>query len=79
VGSLAVELRFDDRVANLHKLKTPHVSYAEYALGEKHCTFMLPENVSYEEGVTIPLAGMTAAIGLFNSLARTLVPARGIH
>ncbi|KAM0451140.1 hypothetical protein ACHAPV_010141 [Trichoderma viride] len=69
VGSSVVEFRPGDRVASLHKLKTPHGSYAEYALGEEHSTFMLPEKVTFEEGATIPLAAMTAAIGLFNSLA----------
>lgn len=57
-----------DRVASLHKLKTPHGSYAEYALGEEHSTFFFPTHVSFEEGATMPLAAMTAAIGLFRSL-----------
>ncbi|PNP45054.1 hypothetical protein TGAMA5MH_03103 [Trichoderma gamsii] len=69
VDSSVVEFGPGDRVARLHKLKTLHGSYAEYALGEEYSTIMLPENVNFEEGATIPLAAMTAAIGLFNSLA----------
>ena len=68
VGSSVHEFKPGDRVASLHKLKTPHGSYAEYALGEEHSTFFLPPHVSFEDGATIPLAAMTAAIGLFCSL-----------
>ncbi|KAF3057538.1 Quinone oxidoreductase [Trichoderma lentiforme] len=69
VGSSVLEFKPGDRVASLHKLKTPHGSYAEFALGEECSTFHLPAHVTFEEGATIPLAAMTAALGLFNSLS----------
>lgn len=49
-------------------MQTPGGSYAEYALSPEHTTFHLPHSTSFEEGATIPLAGMTAAIGLFARL-----------
>lgn len=47
---------------------TPHGSYAEYALSWQHTTFHLPQNTTFEEGASIPLAAMTAALGLYQRL-----------
>lgn len=58
VGSEVVDFKPGDRVASLHKLKDPHGSYAEYALGEDFSTFFLPADVSFEAAATMPLAGM---------------------
>ena len=49
-------------------MTTEFGSYAEYAVVWEHTTFMLPKNVSDEEGATIPLAAMTAVVGLFTAL-----------
>jgi NADPH2:quinone reductase len=43
---------------------SPGGSFAEYAVGWAHSTFKIPTNVSFEDAATIPLAAMTAAIGL---------------
>lgn len=40
-------------------------SYAEYAVAWDHTTFHLPESLSYEEAATLPLAALTAAVGLY--------------
>ncbi|KAF1837140.1 hypothetical protein BDW02DRAFT_566390 [Decorospora gaudefroyi] len=64
VGSKIYEFRPGDRVATFHEMMTPGGSFAEYAIGCQHTTFHLPPNVSYEAGATLPLAAMTAAIGL---------------
>lgn len=47
---------------------SPHGSYGEYAVGCADTTFHIPEQVSFEEAATIPLAGMTAALGLYQRL-----------
>ena len=46
-------------------MMTPGGSFAEYALAPYYTTFALPPHTTYEEGATIPLAAMTAAVGLF--------------
>jgi NADPH2:quinone reductase len=40
-------------------------SYAEYALAWKHTTFFIPTSTSFPEAATLPLAAMTAAVGLY--------------
>jgi NADPH:quinone reductase-like Zn-dependent oxidoreductase len=47
---------------------TPHGSFAEYAVGWQHTTFKIPPKVSFEDAATLPLAYMTAAIGLHCNL-----------
>ncbi|KAM0328887.1 hypothetical protein ACHAQA_005303, partial [Verticillium albo-atrum] len=68
VGDGVFEYRPGDRVAAFHQIYTPHGSYAEYAIALAYSTFRLPDHVSFEEGATIPLTAMTAAIGLFSNL-----------
>ncbi|MBE3045438.1 zinc-binding alcohol dehydrogenase family protein [Candidatus Bathyarchaeota archaeon] len=68
VGDEVTHFRPGDRVAAFHEMMTPSGSFAEYAIAEEHCTFSLPKETSFEEGATLPLAAMTAAIGLFSRL-----------
>lgn len=68
VGSDVVEFKPGDRVAAFHQMMAPHGSFAEYAIAEAHTTFHLPKKTSFEEGATLPLAAMTAAIGLYQQL-----------
>jgi NADPH:quinone reductase-like Zn-dependent oxidoreductase len=72
VGSSVKSFRPGDRVASFHEMLSPHGSFAEYAVGLDTSTFHLPDHVSFEEGVTIPLAGMTAALGLYQRLGLPL-------
>jgi NADPH:quinone reductase-like Zn-dependent oxidoreductase len=51
---------------------TPHGSFAEYAVGREATTFHIPPKVSFEEAATIPLAGMTAALGMYQRLGLPL-------
>jgi NADPH2:quinone reductase len=46
-------------------MRTPGGSFAEYAVGYAHTTFHLPRSTSFEDGAAVPLAAMTAALGLF--------------
>jgi len=68
IGSNVTEFKIGDRVAAFHEMMTPHGSYAEYALSWNHTTFHLPAMTSFEEGASIPLAAMTAALGLYQRL-----------
>jgi NADPH:quinone reductase len=68
VGESVYEFKQGDRVGAFHEMITPHGSFAEYAIAHDYTTFHLPNNVSFEEGATIPLAAMTSAIGLFCDL-----------
>ncbi|KAK6365726.1 hypothetical protein LTS17_011113 [Exophiala oligosperma] len=65
VGSAVTQFRPGDRVAGFHQMQTPGGSYAEYAISPEHTTFHIPASVSFEEAAAIPLAAMTAAVGLF--------------
>lgn len=58
------EFKPGDRVAAFHRMMTPCGSYAEYAVSPEHTTFHIPNKTTFEEAATIPLAAMTAAIGL---------------
>lgn len=64
VGSNVWEFKPGDRVASFHEMMTPGGSFAEYAVGTQHTTFHIPQNISFEEAATLPLAAMTSAIGL---------------
>ncbi|UJO16908.1 Trans-enoyl reductase fsr4 [Fulvia fulva] len=68
VGDNVSEFKPGDRVMAFHEMMKPGGSYAEYALSWEHTTAHLPENMSFEEGAAIPLASLTAAIGLFARL-----------
>lgn len=68
VGTNVLEFKVGDRVAAFHEMMTPHGSFAEYAIAWDYTTFHLPENTTFEEGATIPLAAMTAAVGLYLEL-----------
>ncbi|KAH7114194.1 chaperonin 10-like protein [Dendryphion nanum] len=72
VGDKVYEFKPGDRVASFHEIMTKNGTYAEYAVGWQHTTFHLPENVSFEDASTIPLAAMTAAIGLHLGLGLPL-------
>jgi NADPH2:quinone reductase len=68
VGSNIWEFSPGDRVASFHEMVTPGGSFAEYAVGWSWTTFHIPKTVSFEEAATLPLAAMTAAIGLHQRL-----------
>jgi len=65
VGANVAEFKIGDRVAAFHEMMSPHGSWAEYAIAWKHTTFHIPAKTSFEEAAAIPLAAMTAAIGLY--------------
>ena len=72
VGANVTNFRPGDRVASFHEMLTPHGSFAEYSVGLEATTFHIPMTVSFEEAATIPLAGMTAALGLYQRLGLPL-------
>jgi NADPH2:quinone reductase len=72
VGANVTNFRPGDRVASFHEMLTPHGSFAEYAVGLEATTFHIPAGTSFEEAATIPLAGMTAALGLYQRLGLPL-------
>jgi NADPH2:quinone reductase len=51
---------------------TPHGCFAEYAVGLEATTFHISTTLSFEEAATVPLAGMTAALGLYQRLGLPL-------
>ncbi|KAI8957429.1 GroES-like protein [Daldinia sp. FL1419] len=65
VGSNVFEFKPGDRVAGFHQFATPHGSFAEYAISPQHTTFHIPQKTTFEEAAAIPLAAMTAAVGLY--------------
>ncbi|KAH8426808.1 zinc-binding alcohol dehydrogenase family protein [Aspergillus melleus] len=70
-GENVTEFKAGDRVAAFHQMGTPHGGFAEYAVTWARTTFHIPEKTSFEEASTIPLAGLTAALGLYQSLRLT--------
>lgn len=68
VGANVVEFKPGDRVAAFHEMVTPGGSFAEYAIAWANTTFHIPKETSFEEAATLPLAAMTAAVGLYQRL-----------
>lgn len=68
VGEGVTEHKVGDRVAALHELRTPFGSFAEYSIAWESTTFSLPDQITFEEAATIPLACITAAVGLHSRL-----------
>ncbi|KAJ5999698.1 secondary metabolism biosynthetic enzyme [Penicillium waksmanii] len=65
VGDGVLGFHKGDKVAAFHQVMKPHGSWAEYAIAPSGSTFHIPEKTSFEEASTIPLAAMTAAVGMF--------------
>lgn len=68
VGPNVIDFKPGDRVAAFHEMLTPHGAFAEYAIAWAHTTFHIPPCIEFEEAATLPLAAMTAALGLFRYL-----------
>jgi NADPH2:quinone reductase len=63
VGANVYEFKPGDRVAAFHEMMKPGGSFAEYAVAWQYMTTHIPDNISFEEASTIPLAALTAVIG----------------
>ncbi|GJC83772.1 trans-enoyl reductase fsr4 [Colletotrichum liriopes] len=68
VGEDVLGFRKGDRVAAFHEMGTPHGSYAEYSIAWARSAFHVPRHTTLEDAATIPLAAMTAALGLYQRL-----------
>jgi NADPH:quinone reductase-like Zn-dependent oxidoreductase len=53
-------------------MMTPNGAFGEYGVAPEHTTIHLPADVTFEEAATIPLAAMTAALGLYQRLGLPL-------
>ncbi|KAI1849152.1 hypothetical protein JX266_005113 [Neoarthrinium moseri] len=65
VGSHVTEFKPGDRVMAFHVMQAPHGAWAEYSLAPAHTTAHLPAETSFEQGAAVPLAALTAAVGLY--------------
>ncbi|KAL0940299.1 quinone oxidoreductase [Colletotrichum truncatum] len=68
VGEGVTGFQKGDRVAAFHEMGMPHGSFAEYSVAWARSSFHLPGHVTFEEAATVPLAAMTAALGLYQNL-----------
>lgn len=70
VGSGVSSFKPGDKVAAFSKMRTAdkYGAYAEYTVAPANTTFHLGPKTNLEDAVTLPLAYMTAAIGLFKRL-----------
>ncbi|KAF2182940.1 GroES-like protein [Zopfia rhizophila CBS 207.26] len=68
VGANVVEFKPCDRVGAFHEMYTPHGAFAEYAIAWASTTFHIPSNITFGEAAAVPLAGMTAAPGMYRYL-----------
>ena len=68
VGTNVTNFKPGDRVAAFHEMITPNGAFGEYGVAPENTTMHLPPDVSFEEAATIPLAAMTAALGLYQRL-----------
>ncbi|KAL1674684.1 chaperonin 10-like protein [Schizophyllum commune] len=77
VGEGVTEFVVGQRVAAFPKMlafENKWGAYQEYTVAPAATTFPIPDKVSFEQASTIPLAGMTGALGLFVKLG---IPAPG--
>ncbi|THH09670.1 hypothetical protein EW145_g1847 [Phellinidium pouzarii] len=80
VGEGVTEYKIGDRVAAFTKMRSRDNkcgAYAQYSVAPASTTFPIPQSVSYEAASTLPLAAMTAAIGLFLRLEVPEPPVSG--
>lgn len=68
VGANVTEFKPGDRVFAFHEMMTPGGSFAEYALAWQHVTAHIPPSTTFEEAAAVPLAALTAAVGLAQHL-----------
>lgn len=66
VGDGVTAFKVGDRVGAFHEMLMPHGSFAEYAVAYAYTSFHIPKSMSYEEAAALPLAAMTACVGLFH-------------
>ncbi|KAL8680975.1 MAG: hypothetical protein Q9186_002875 [Xanthomendoza sp. 1 TL-2023] len=74
IGRNVYEFKPGDRVASFHQMMSKGGSFAEYAVSWAHTTFHIPNKTSFEEAASIPLAAMTAAMGLYQRLEGLPLP-----
>ncbi|KAF3905318.1 Zeta-crystallin [Dactylellina cionopaga] len=68
VGSEVYNVKKGDRVMAYRYYLNPHGAYAEYAIAFDFLTVRIPDKVGFEEVATIPLAALTAVVGLYQVL-----------
>ena len=59
-GSQVTDFKLDDQVIFITILQTQGGSWAEYAIAKQAVLIKLPENLTFQEGAAIPIAGKTA-------------------
>ncbi|KAI5121777.1 hypothetical protein M0805_009588 [Coniferiporia weirii] len=77
-GEQALEYEAGERVAAFTKMRmkdNKYGGYAQYSVAPESTTFRIPHSTTFEEASTLPLAVMTAAIGLFVVLGLPEPPA----
>ncbi|KAI5122327.1 hypothetical protein M0805_002494 [Coniferiporia weirii] len=80
VGEGVTEYKAGDRVVAFTRMATrqnKYGAYAQFSVAPVATTFPVPGSTSFEEAATLPLAVMTAAIGLFVVLGLPEPPAPG--
>ncbi|KAL1762802.1 chaperonin 10-like protein [Schizophyllum commune] len=68
VGQDVFGYKVGDPVAAFTKIRSrdnKYGAYQQYTVAPASVTFPIPDNTTFEEAATLPLAAMTAAIGLF--------------
>ncbi|KLO05706.1 GroES-like protein [Schizopora paradoxa] len=70
VGEGVTEFKKGDRVIHEGSWSDRHASYQQYAVAAAEHVAKLPENVSFEEAASIPLALATAVISLYSDCDR---------
>ncbi|KAH8918245.1 GroES-like protein [Atractiella rhizophila] len=70
VGEGVTDFKKGDQVAGFSEMvkHSKFGAYQQYTIVPDHTLFQLPRGCSFEEAATYPLAFMTAALGLFESL-----------
>ncbi|KAF2159021.1 hypothetical protein M409DRAFT_30556 [Zasmidium cellare ATCC 36951] len=68
IGSKVYEFKPGDRVAAYHEPQKDNGSFAEYAVAYDWVSFHIPNDVSFEEAATMPVAAITAGLGIWADL-----------
>lgn len=65
VGKDVTHLHVGDRVAAFHQIGAPYGAFAEYAVVTASTTFVIPDELGWEEAAVLPMNSLTAALTLF--------------